>query len=715
MPLVTAFRSLLLCYAQILFSGSVWVGLTLFCATLVMPIPAAMGMLCAGAALLTSFLLGLEPEERKSGGYGYNALLCGLGIGHTFSLGIGAILLALLCGGLCAILTAALRASIGRIHLPLLSIPFIVVYQMVLAVSPSFGLSAPTADGSIAHGPALLRGLGALFFLPRAEVGALVLLALLLHSRISAMLAVSGFAVAYLLGVFGLSLSPETVVLVVSYNAAFAAVAIGGVWFVPSASSWLLGMTASALATFLCAGLLPIHQRLGIPLLVVPFNVTILLILLALRQRVRDAHPKAVDLMLATPEDNLDYLRARLLRFGWSQPVKMQLPMRGAWICTQGVDGAHTHKERWRHAWDFEVLGSDGKTFREDGTKPEHYHCFRLPVLAAAAGTVVKVEHDIPDNLVGAMNLQQNWGNLVLLHHAPGIYSLVAHLARGSVKVRVGQVVQAGDVLGLCGSSGRSPQPHLHFHLQSSADVGTSTLPCTFSDAVVIREDRQLVSTALTPKEQQSVRNLEPDEERGSFVASLAPGHGGEWRFQVGDREERVICEVDVYGQPLLRSLTYGSVLRYVLSDEMYTAYDVSGSRRSVLYLLRTALPRMPLESTESLCWRDLLPGRLVRPLWLQLLHDFVAPIRAKDGFTVELSARRDGALLQIDSQSLSARQSKEDEAPDPAKEPALRTRVLLARGLGVVRIEVTLHGRTVRAERITAPNPKEPTQKDLS
>ena len=124
--------------------------------------------------------------------------------------------------------------------------------------------------------------------------------------------------------------------------------------------------------------------------------------------------------------------------------------------------------------------------------------------------------------------------------------------------------------------------------------------------------------TALIPTEKQVVRNLEPDEERSSFLASFAPGHGGEWRFQIGDREERVVCEVDVYGQPLLRSLSYGTVLRYVLTEDLLTTYDVSGPRRSVLYLLRTALPRIPLESCEPLRWRDLLPGRLVRPLWLQ-------------------------------------------------------------------------------------------------
>ncbi len=700
-------RSLLLSYAQILFSGSVWVGLLLLVATLAMPVAAAYGLLCAGSALLSAKLLQLEPEERRSGGYGYNALLCGLGIGHTCIVGPGSLGLAVVCGALCTMVAAALRASIGRLHLPMLSIPFIVVYHLVLAVVDPAGLRAPpVTDVLDTDGPALLRGLGALFFLPRAEVGAIVLFAILVHSRISAMLAVCGFVVAYLFGVYFLGLPVETLVLIVSYNAAFVAVALGGVWFVPSASSWLLAMTGSLLATLLCAGLLPIHNRLGVPIMVVPFNVTILLILLALRQRIRDSHPKAVDVMLATPEDNLEYLRARLLRFGWSQPVKMQLPLRGVWTCTQGVDGAHTHKERWRHAWDFEVLGPEGAAFRGDGSKPDQYYCFRLPVLAPAAGTVVRVESDIPDNLVGTMNLKQNWGNLVLIHHGVGIYSLLAHLARGSVKVRPGQVVQPGEVVALCGSSGRSPQPHLHFHLQATAEVGAATIPCSFADSVVVDADKQLLHSSLIPTEKQVVRNLEPDEERGTFLSTLAPGLGGEWRFQIGDREERVLLEVDLFGQPLLRSVTYGTVLRYVLTEDLFTTYDVSGSRRSVLYLLRTALPRIPLESTEVLRWRDLLPGRLVRPLGLQLLHDFVAPLRAKDGVDIELSSRRDGQLLQIDGRSLDAADRDEDAAKRSASdaEPSLRTRVLLARGLGVVRIEVTNRGRTVRAERITAP-----------
>jgi len=709
--------SVLRSYAQILFSGSVWVGFLLFLATCVMPFSAAIGVLCTVSALLSARLFHLEPDEQHSGGYGYNALLCGLGIGHHCGLSLGTLALAVACGVLCVLLSAALRASLGKLHLPMLSIPFVVVYHIVLAVSGPAGLDVPATTSTLlsTEGPALLRGLGALFFLPYPEVGALVLFAILFHSRIAAMLATTGFLCAYFVAIYLLRIPEETFVLIVSYNAAFSAVALGGVWFVPSASSWLVAMLSSVVATVLCAGLFPIHNRLGVPLLVVPFNVTVFLFLLAFRQRMKDLHPKSVDLMLATPEDNLEYLRARLLRFGWSQPVRMQLPIRGTWLCTQGKDGAHTHKDRWRHAWDFEVSGPDGSTFRTDGSRPEHYHCFRLPVLAAAAGTVVRVEQDVPDNLVGTMNLKQNWGNVVLLYHAPGLYSLYAHLSRGSAKVRVGQFVQAGEVLGLCGSSGRSPRPHLHFHLQATQDLGSTTLPCSFADAITVHEERQVVHAALVPREKDQVRNLEPDEERGSFLSAFLPGMGGQWRFNLGDREEQIVCEVDLYGQPLLRSLTYGTVLRYVMTDDFFTTYDLSGSHRSALCLLRLALPRIPLESSESLVFSDLLPGRLVRSPGLQLFHDFLAPWRAQDGVFLTYVSRREGALLEVLGE-LRPMGAMGDPEPGSGQDPkhidkhrpesTLKTRISLARGLGVVRISVTKRGRTLLAERILPEKP---------
>ncbi len=56
------------------------------------------------------------------------------------------------------------------------------------------------------------------------------------------------------------------------------------------------------------------------------------------------------------------------------------------------------------------------------------------------------------------------FGNLVILRHYNGLESYYAHLSR--IKVKVNQVVRSGDLVGLCGSTGRSRGPHLHFELR---------------------------------------------------------------------------------------------------------------------------------------------------------------------------------------------------------------------------------------------------------
>ena len=56
-------------------------------------------------------------------------------------------------------------------------------------------------------------------------------------------------------------------------------------------------------------------------------------------------------------------------------------------------------------------------------------------------------------------------GNHVILDRGDGVYAVLAHLRRGSVRVRKGQSVRAGDLLAECGNSGNSTEPHLHFQL----------------------------------------------------------------------------------------------------------------------------------------------------------------------------------------------------------------------------------------------------------
>lgn len=130
---------------------------------------------------------------------------------------------------------------------------------------------------------------------------------------------------------------------------------------------------------------------------------------------------------------------------------------------------------------------------------PEVFVGFGQPVLAPAAGTVAVVHDGEPDHearrsqlaLVpymlgqpgrarrGAPGLAGN--HLVIALEPNGPFVLLAHLQRGSVRVQPGQAVASGTVLGRCGNSGNSTEPHVHLQVTDSTDWTTAQgLPFAF-------------------------------------------------------------------------------------------------------------------------------------------------------------------------------------------------------------------------------------------
>ncbi|WP_050499379.1 M23 family metallopeptidase [Streptomyces sp. NRRL F-5681] len=61
-------------------------------------------------------------------------------------------------------------------------------------------------------------------------------------------------------------------------------------------------------------------------------------------------------------------------------------------------------------------------------------------------------------------------GNHVILDLGGGTYAVYAHLRRGSLRVRAGDRVRAGQEIGHVGNSGNTTEPHLHFHLMDGPD-----------------------------------------------------------------------------------------------------------------------------------------------------------------------------------------------------------------------------------------------------
>jgi murein DD-endopeptidase MepM/ murein hydrolase activator NlpD len=110
---------------------------------------------------------------------------------------------------------------------------------------------------------------------------------------------------------------------------------------------------------------------------------------------------------------------------------------------------------------------------------------FRLPdlarqrqgvaVLAAADGRVARVRDGVADVSVRTTGVSavegRECGNGVVLRHEAGFETQYCHLAQGSIRVRPGDRVKAGDAIGRVGLSGRTEYPHLHFTVRQARSI----------------------------------------------------------------------------------------------------------------------------------------------------------------------------------------------------------------------------------------------------
>jgi hypothetical protein len=149
------------------------------------------------------------------------------------------------------------------------------------------------------------------------------------------------------------------------------------------------------------------------------------------------------------------------------------------------VDGTPYLSERF--AVDFIEIDRLGRGAVGDLTDNESFFTFGEPVHAVADGRVVRTRNDLPENPPlmeppgSSFTTQTTLGNNVVLRLRDGRYALYAHLRTGSVRVRPGQRVRSGQVLGLVGNSGESGGPHLHFQLSDGPDgAGSNGLPFVF-------------------------------------------------------------------------------------------------------------------------------------------------------------------------------------------------------------------------------------------
>ncbi len=166
--------------------------------------------------------------------------------------------------------------------------------------------------------------------------------------------------------------------------------------------------------------------------------------------------------------------------------TSMQLPFKGEWFIFWGGDtkeqNYHVVSTAQKNAFDIVIMDGENKTYKTNGKKNEDYYAFGKEVIAPCAGIVEKVINSVADNKPGVMNSIDVTGNSVIIKTANGEHLLLAHFKLGSILVKEGNSVKQGQLLGLCGNSGNSSEPHIHFHIMNTEDMDVATgIKCYFN------------------------------------------------------------------------------------------------------------------------------------------------------------------------------------------------------------------------------------------
>jgi hypothetical protein len=146
---------------------------------------------------------------------------------------------------------------------------------------------------------------------------------------------------------------------------------------------------------------------------------------------------------------------------------------RGLFIADGRVTNAAIDR---RYAIDWKQI-KGGAPFSGDPRDKHSYYAYGKPVLAVADGKVVTARDGLPDNVPGhneafhpavPITAATATGNTVTLDLGGGQFAYYFHMAPGSLRVKAGDLVRRGQVLGQIGDSGDAREPHLHFEVTTS-------------------------------------------------------------------------------------------------------------------------------------------------------------------------------------------------------------------------------------------------------
>lgn len=176
--------------------------------------------------------------------------------------------------------------------------------------------------------------------------------------------------------------------------------------------------------------------------------------------------------------------------------TKLILPFKDEWTVVWGGDtkelNYHVESPAQKNAFDIIITDSKGSSYKTNGKTNDDYYAFGKELIAPCDGEIVLVVDGVKDNVPGEMNTFNVGGNMVIIKTTNNEYLVFCHFKHQSIKVKEGQKIKQGQLLGFCGNTGNSSEAHLHFHIQNIEDVNTATgVKCYFEKLFVSGQVKQ--------------------------------------------------------------------------------------------------------------------------------------------------------------------------------------------------------------------------------
>jgi urea transporter len=290
-------QALLNSYSIVFFSQHNVLAVLLLVTSFFNPVAGAAGLFAVCGSLALLKLSGYRHDTTQSGLYSFNAILIGLGFGSFFHFNMAFCIWLVVATALTVMLTVILTTTLAKRGLPSLSLPFVIVFWIILLAANGYGqmglmpkesymlneLSVKESQTPYQLFSALnaipiphyirlfFRAVSAILFQDNVFAGMVISIGVFIHSRISFSLLVLGFISACLFNSFTHIYPDGLGHYHLGVNFMMTGMALSGFFIVPSLRSYLLAIFIIPLTYLLTGAFTGLLDNWNLPILSLPF------------------------------------------------------------------------------------------------------------------------------------------------------------------------------------------------------------------------------------------------------------------------------------------------------------------------------------------------------------------------------------------------------------------------------------------------------------